>query len=585
MNREPLSVARRVILTLTIAVIATALLRAPALARTDDRDVSIASLLSGERDAEADVALSNEGPAAALAALSGGSDFPIPCATLALAAMSESGSGSLGGRIRAAASWPVLDDPRRLPAGDGRYTIRYSGLATAPGPDRNRNGHPDRLDRIAESIEAAHSYLVERLGFPSPAPLSGTLDILLAPLGRGLEGYTIGGADASPRLVLDSGLPADRIMPAVLHQMAHASLQKIVPGDRSFWSEATAAWLEVSAVGDPTGAVAGLAARLRSLDRPLEDAGLRMMSGAMLWPLFLADRTGDPSIVRQVWQEMSFEGVDAIEAARRTLPRAAGITLEEAFREFVGWNLLTGSRDDGVHYSIGALLPESRLIALDAAPFRVDPVGAIGPLGSLAFRIEGNRRKGAMSLEIYGTGGRPAADLFVTFESEGPQRLLIPVPIDASGTGRVELPWSDVAEVWIVLRNASTTPGDGARFQVRGGHDPYGPYDLAGFTARPLGPTLQLEWTTASESGLMGWNVQRATTPEGPFLRLNGIAVPAFGDSESEIGYVFVDGSAAPGRRYYYRLEGLTTLGLVERSHIVSGRVPNAAPRNTRTGS
>ncbi len=560
---------------MALAVVATASLPAPALAqKTDDRDVSIASLLSGERDAEADVALSIDGPSASLAALSGGSDFPIPCATLSLAAISKSEPGSLRGRIRAAASRPILDDPRRFTVAAGRYTVRYSGLATARGPDRDRNGRSDHLDRIAESIEAAHSYLVERVGFPSPAPQDGTLDIVLAPLGHGLEGYTIGGAGTPPRLVLDSGLSADRFMPAVLHQMAHASLQKIVPGDLSFWSEATASWLEVSAVGDPTGAAAGLAARLHSPDRPLEDDGLRMMSGAMLWPLFLADRTGDPSIVRQIWQEMSLAGVNGIEAAQRTLARATGITLAEAFREFVVWNLLTGSRDDGAHYSIGALLPESRLIALDAAPFQIDPVGAIGPLGSLAFRVEGNRRKGALSLEIYATGGRPEADLFATFESEGSQRLLIPVPIDRSGIGRVDLPWSDVTELWIVLRNASTTPGDGARFEVRGGHDLYGPYDLASFTAQPLGPALQLEWTTASETGLMGWNVQRATTPEGPFLRLNGIALPAFGDGESEIGYVFVDGSVEPGRRYYYRLEGLTTLGLTERSHTVSGRLP-----------
>ncbi len=559
---------------MTLAVIATALLSTPALAqKTDDRDVSIASLLSGERDAEADVALSIDGPSASLAALSGRTDFPVPCATLSLAALSESEPGSLRGRLRAAASRPVLDDPRRIAAANGRYTLQYSGLTTAFSPDRDRNGRSDRLDRIVESIEAAHSYLVERVGFPSPAPQGGTLDILFAPLGHGLEGYAIGEAGTPPRLVLDSGLPADRLMPAVLHQMAHASLQRIVPGDLSFWSEATASWLEVSAVGDPAGAAAGLAARLSSPDRPLEDDGLRMMSGAMLWPLFLADRTGDPSIVRQIWQEMSFAGVDGIEAARRTLVRTAGITLEEAFREFVVWNLLTGSRDDGAHYSIGALLPESRLIALDAAPFQFDPVGAIGPLGSLAFRVAGNRRKGALSLEIYGTGGRPEADLFARFESGG-SRLLIPVPIDDSGAGRVDLPWSDVAELWIVLRNTSTTPGDGARFEVRGGHDLYGPYDLASFTAQPLGPTLQLEWTTASESGLMGWNVQRATTPEGPFLRLNGIALPAFGEGGSEIGYVFVDGSAKPGRRYYYRLEGLTTLGLTERSHTVSGRLP-----------
>jgi hypothetical protein len=45
------------------------------------------------------------------------------------------------------------------------------------------------------------------------------------------------------------------------------------------------------------------------------------------------------------------------------------------------------------------------------------------------------------------------------------------------------------------------------------------------------------------------------------------------GDSSGETGYIYVDDFARPGRRYYYLLEGLTNLGLPQRSHVVSGRI------------
>jgi len=46
------------------------------------------------------------------------------------------------------------------------------------------------------------------------------------------------------------------------------------------------------------------------------------------------------------------------------------------------------------------------------------------------------------------------------------------------------------------------------------------------------------------------------------------------GDSAADTGYIYVDDYARPGRRYYYQLEGFTGLGLPQRSHVVSGRIP-----------
>ena len=92
-------------------------------------------------------------------------------------------------------------------------------------------------------------------------------------------------------------------------------------------------------------------------------------------------------------------------------------------------------------------------------------------------------------------------------------------------------------------------------------------------TASEMGPAMLLEWTTAAEKGLQAWNIYRSETPGGPFTRLNSVAVPAMGDSPGDTGYIFVDDYVGPGRRYYYLLEGLTSLGLPQRSHVVSGRI------------
>jgi len=50
------------------------------------------------------------------------------------------------------------------------------------------------------------------------------------------------------------------------------------------------------------------------------------------------------------------------------------------------------------------------------------------------------------------------------------------------------------------------------------------------------------------------------------------VALPAYGDSDSDTGYLYVDDKARPNRRYYYLVEGINSLGLFERSHVASAR-------------
>ncbi len=79
------------------------------------------------------------------------------------------------------------------------------------------------------------------------------------------------------------------------------------------------------------------------------------------------------------------------------------------------------------------------------------------------------------------------------------------------------------------------------------------PLELTGFSARPVSKNqVRLDWETASESGLRGFLVERATGESVDFQPLG--FVKSAGESRSERAYSFLDEDARPGQSYYYRL-------------------------------
>jgi len=550
----------------------------------DERDVLLSSVVDRSSEGRIGLDTAGRGPADVLAAVAGADSLPTPCATplvLLLARPDPPPSPALQQALAAISARPALDQEKIAVTRDGRFAVHYPGAPRSSGSlsaDRDRNGLPDLVDRVSEALAASRSFLVGRLGYPAPSAEGERLDVFLIDLGHGIEGYAVPRAeDLPPFIVLDGGLTADRVMPATLHQVAHLTLLSLAPRAPRWWAEASASFLTLTATGDLKAHDAGLRLRQQSPGRGLAADTLMLMEGSLLWPFFLAERSGDPGVVRLVWEEMAAQGIDVLPATDLAL-RRYGQTLLDAHREFVAWNLFTGERDDGQHYSLGRSLPAATLATAGTdVPFRIETADAIDPLGAAAFRLPGDGRRGTIDLELAAEGGRPAADLLIFYRSGVAQPLLVPFALDASGSGGVSVPWGDTREAWIVLRNdALPAAGSAARFELRGSLNPYAPYDLASFTATPTGASILLEWTTAPEKGLAAWNVYRSETPGGPFTRLNQVAVPAFGDSASDIGYIFVDGYVHPGRRYYYLLEGLTSLGLPQRSHVVSGRVPAA---------
>ena len=214
----------------------------PAVGRAaEDHEATLSSIIA--RASERPILFDGARPDAGdvLASVAGVDSFPVGCATplsLMLARPESPLPPSLQQAAASIAARPVLDSEKISIVHEGRFAIHYASALSPSGLmsiDRDRNGVPDLVDRIAEALGAARSSLVARLGFLPPAAEGERLDVFVVPLGRGIEGFVVprleGGASADggvsarpPFVVLDAGLTADRVMPATLHQVAHLSL-------------------------------------------------------------------------------------------------------------------------------------------------------------------------------------------------------------------------------------------------------------------------------------------------------------------------------------------------------------------------
>ncbi len=82
---------------------------------------------------------------------------------------------------------------------------------------------------------------------------------------------------------------------------------------------------------------------------------------------------------------------------------------------------------------------------------------------------------------------------------------------------------------------------------------------LVPFTATAMGAEVTLDWQTASEMDVLGFNVYRAAVAAGPYTRINAALIPAQGDAMVGASYRFVD---RPGMGVHHdRLEDVALSG------------------------
>jgi hypothetical protein len=96
------------------------------------------------------------------------------------------------------------------------------------------------------------------------------------------------------------------------------------------------------------------------------------------------------------------------------------------------------------------------------------------------------------------------------------------------------------------------------------------PITLASFSCTaPATGDVTLKWTTVSETGNYGFEVQRSANPTSGFATLAGSFQKGQGTTSEKHDYAYTDGTAA-GRGYYYRLRQIDLDGTDHFSDVIS---------------
>ena len=78
---------------------------------------------------------------------------------------------------------------------------------------------------------------------------------------------------------------------------------------------------------------------------------------------------------------------------------------------------------------------------------------------------------------------------------------------------------------------------------------------LSGFAAIPRTKTILLTWSTETEIDTAGFNIYRAESENGDYIKINSELIPAEGSSTQSTSYEFIDKDVKNRKPYYYKLE------------------------------
>ena len=451
-----------------------------------------------------------------------------------------------------------------------RYTTDRGSSDRVDVSDDNANGRPDAVDEALAGIARAQHLLVSQLELPNP----GTIEIVFGRLGANVDGLTLptGGRTARTRIWLDPSARggAAAVRRATEHQYAHAVAA--AAGLDPSWGEAFATWVAISLEGSPDDhTLSFLADRLAAQGDGLVTDDLDLAGGNAAWFAFLSESFG-PTAVKLVIEELGRGGSDQA-ALDRALRRATGDPIDVALRDYQVWSVLVGPRDDGQHFSFAARLPAPAFAetadALPALSIQADP--EIGPMGQAAILLRPDEAGGGLTIRFEGdVAARWATDLLLVANDGAMHR--VPLALDADDAGELSVPLQGVREALLLVRNLDAEGRPARRYSWAAHFEPGFPAEFGTLRAEPAGPDggALVSWETASERGLLGFNVLRERGDRGEAQRVNPVWIPTLGDANGPASYSFFDASAEPGVGYRYRVEAVTLEGLSSRSEPVT---------------
>ena len=111
--------------------------------------------------------------------------------------------------------------------------------------------------------------------------------------------------------------------------------------------------------------------------------------------------------------------------------------------------------------------------------------------------------------------------------------------------------------------------------------------ELSSFTATSDSNSIILKWETESEANNAGFNIYRAESENGDYIKINRELISAKGSSTQGAAYEFVDSAVQIQITYYYKLEDFDLLGTFRTHgpiHATAGSTASTAmPGSTTT--
>jgi len=454
--------------------------------------------------------------------------------------------------------------------------------------DDGTRGLPDGLDLALEETARALRTWSDAQGWLPPAEGGSgrVLPIAFEELPDGIDALLLLDhepeqtfeEDATALIVVSRHLLDDSraLTRALIHQAAHAVLWAYSHREPPLWQEASAVALELQATRDAQPYVDLFSERLHSRTRSLLPQRLREAQGAGLWTFFLdVSRPAGSAALRRVWEELAAVPGDNLADALETAMRGPeGQGLGEEIATYLAWGLFTGDRDDGRHFPFAGALRGGVPDALHSE-FPASGAGTgIEAWGGSVVRLQTGTEPGGLRVQFQ--GDEPGRwSVLALFEGRSGGALYSAwLPVDADGRAELRFPWSGLRSATLIVANAASPGSAPARFGYSVWREPSYPFELAGFQAEAEAAGILVSWTTDGERDMAGWNLYRSLSPLTGFVRVNRLPIPAGGEVREPLRYLFLDTEAEPGRKYYYRLEGLTTGGFNEATTTVSARTP-----------
>jgi len=81
--------------------------------------------------------------------------------------------------------------------------------------------------------------------------------------------------------------------------------------------------------------------------------------------------------------------------------------------------------------------------------------------------------------------------------------------------------------------------------------------ELSSFTAAPSNKAVSITWTSESEIDNTGFNIYRAESVHGTYIKINNALIPAHGAPAEGASYEFMDKDVHNRTTYYYKLEDI----------------------------